>query len=413
MQKAFGIHWAVGVLGVPGLVLAALGCAVAAQAQGRAALLSEARSLEGAFTDVYARAEPAVVTVFPETEVRDPEARLHYGVGRIAQGIGSGFIIDERGYVITNEHVLRQGSRYSVQLSDGRKYDARLVGRDQLLDIALVQIVVPREERGQTFPTVPLGDSDALEPGMWALALGNPVGFYFDDAAPVMAVGVVSGVNRTFVKKERGPTEGPHVYGGLIQTDAAINSGNSGGPLLNIWGEVVGVTTCSFTPKDDNFRVSFAPEEANIGINFAVPINVVKRKVPLLKRGDGVRRPMRYGTINATIITLSKAEAGKLHLEGRRGVHIKKVTKGGAAAKAGLQADDVILKVNGRRTANRKQLVCLIAHLPIGEAASFELSRVVKDKPVTMTVNVTLGGKTVTDVEAMMQWLSAGGPEER
>ena len=346
--------------------------------------------LEQAFSDLLTRAQPAIVTIYAESRpIDDLREKLIRGTERIPQGMGSGFIIDRKGYVITNEHVVRGGEAFSVVLSDGRRYDGKLVGQDQLLDIALVRIVVPADEQPRTFPTVKLGDSDAVEPGMWAIAVGNPIGSLFDDPEPVMTVGVVSGVNRTFADTLEDRREGLRTYGGLIQTDAAVNPGNSGGPLFNIHGEVVGVNT-----------LGYAPLHVNVGINFAVPINNVKRKILLMAKGYGVRRPMRYGTIDARLDTLNEFYAGVLLLSGKRGVYVRQVLKNGAAAKAGIQDKDVIFKVGGRRVANDAQLVCLVAHFPVGETVPFEIWRVVDNEPKTMVLNVTLSGKTIKELEA-------------
>jgi S1-C subfamily serine protease len=345
--------------------------------------------LEAAFALLQRRAEAAVVTIFAEKHGEDMREKLLAGTERIPQGMGSGFIIDRKGYVITNEHVVRGAELLSVLMYDGRKYDGTLVGTDQLLDIALVRIVVPEGEQGRTFPTLKLGDSDAVRPGMWAIAMGNPIGSLFDDPEPVMTVGVVSGVNRTFVDTLADRREGLRTYGGLIQTDAAVNPGNSGGPLFNLEGEVIGVNTLGFAPLD-----------VNVGVNFAVPINSVKRKILLLAKGYGVRQPMRYGTIDARFETLNEFYADVLLLKGRRGVYVKQVIKDGAAAKAGMQDKDVILKVGGQRVVNDAQLVCVVAHFPVGDTVPFEVWRVVDKAPKILTLNVTLSGKTIEELEA-------------
>lgn len=374
---------------VPAVVAAVLLCG-AGFAQATADPAGPALALEQAFTEVYQRVEPAIVTVFAESRrIEDLREKLLRGTERMPQGLGSGFIIDKRGYVITNEHVVREGEKFSVLLSNGTRYKGRVVGQDQLLDIALVKIVVPDEEKGKTFATVKLGDSDAVRAGMWTIAIGNPLGYIFDDSEPVMSVGTVSGVNRTFVRTLEDRRKGLRTYGGLIQTDAVINPGNSGGPLLNIKGEVIGVNTLLWSP------IGY-----NIGLGFAVPINTVKRKLKALGQGYGVKKPMKYGTIDANLTTLNEFYADVLHLKGKRGVYVKHVFEGGAAAAAGMQDKDVILKVTGQRVVNAAQLVTLIAHLPIGKAAAFEISRVVEDAPKTIIINVTLNGKTIKEIEA-------------
>jgi serine protease Do len=353
-------------------------------------------NLQNAFVDVAARVKPAVVSVFPETGELGIKEVIKHGVERLPQAIGSGFIVDSRGYLITNEHVVHGGVKFSVLLSDGSKYDGKVVGKDQLLDIALVQIVVPESEAGKQFPKVGLGDSEQVRPGMWAIALGNPIGFVFDDPEPVMTIGIVSGVHRTFAHTLEGGGEEMRTYGDLIQTDAAINPGNSGGPLLNIQGEVIGVNTLGAVIPGEN--------RGNIGINFAVPINTVRRKIPLMAKGYGTKRDMVYGTINAQLVTLNEFQAKLLLVEGKRGVLVKSVEADGAAAKGGMQEKDVILGVNGRRVGNPAQLISLIAHMAIGEPVQFQVHRLITtengNKPTALTLTVTLAGKTLREITA-------------
>ena len=378
------------VLGLGVIAATVMCCTTAGAAEPAADAHQQAAGLQQAFTEIYQRAAPGIVTVFAETEELPSLAeKLKWGADRVAENLGSGFIIDKRGYLITNEHVVREGRKFSVLMSDGTKYEGRVVGMDQLLDIALVKIIVPRGKRGTRFPTVTLGDSDAVRPGMWAVTIGNPIGFIFDDAAPVISAGIVSGINRTFVRTLEAREGGMRTYGGLIQTDAVINPGNSGGPLLNLEGEVIGVNTLLWSP------VGF-----NVGMGFAVPINKVQGKVRLLKRGYGVKRPMRYGTIDAKLETLNELYADVLHLKGTRGVYVSHVSEGGAAEKGGMQDKDVILTVNGQRVVNDAQLVSLVAHLPVGKPVPFEISRVVDGKPKKMVLNVTLSGKTIREIEA-------------
>ncbi len=392
MKKALRARRDARAVSVPALVVAVLACVGLAAAQDAAGPYAQAINLQRAFRDIFQRAEPAVVTVFAETRELSLAEKIKQGMERTPQGMGSGFIVDKRGYLITNEHVVREGDKFSILLSDGTKYEGKVVGKDQLLDIALVRIIVPAEEKGKEFPTVRLGDSDAVQAGMWAIAIGNPAGYFFDDCEPVMTVGIVSGVNRTFVDTLMITSKGLRTYGGLIQTDAAINRGNSGGPLLNIRGEVVGVNTLGYVPPGSS--------GGSVGINFAVPINTVRRKIPILAKGYGVRRPMRYGTIDAKLETLNEFYADVLHLKGKRGVYVKQVIEGGAAAAAGMQDKDVILKVNGKRVVNAAQLVSVVAHLQIGKSAAFEISRVVDDKAKMMILNITLSGKTIKEITA-------------
>jgi serine protease Do len=392
MSMAMMVGRAVRALCVVLVGAAALACSATAAAQaGGVNPYAQAINLQRAFADIYERVEPGVVTVFAETHELSFAEKIKRGMERNPQGMGSGFLVDKRGYLITNEHVVREGEKFSILLSDGSKYEGQVVGKDQLLDIALMKIVVPADQEGKEFPTVRLGDSDSMQPGMWALAIGNPAGYYFDDAEPVMSIGIVSGTNRTFVDTLAIGSGGLRTYGGLIQTDAAVNRGNSGGPLLNVRGEVVGVNTLGYVPPGG---------VGSVGINFAVPINTVRRKIPLLAKGYGVKRPMRYGTIDAKFETLNEFYADVLHLKGKRGVYVRQVIPEGAAATAGMQDKDVIFSVNGQRVVNDAQLVTLIAHYEVGKPATFEISRVVDGQAQRMTLNVVLNGKTLQEIEA-------------
>ena len=262
-----------------------------------------------------------------------------------------------------------------------------------MLDIALVKIVVPEEEAGKQFPKVKLADSDQVRPGMWAIALGNPIGFYFEDPEPVMTIGIVSGVHRTFAHTLEAGREGMRTYGDLIQTDAAINPGNSGGPLFNIQGEVIGVNTLG----------TVIPGEGRAaGMNFAVPANTVRRKIPLMAAGRGVKRgkDMLYGTIQAKFDDLNEHQANLLLLKGKRGVLVNWVDPEGVAAEGGMKDRDVILGVNGRRVRNSAQLVSLIAHMAIGEPVKFNVHRLVENEPTALTLSVTLKGKTLREIMA-------------
>jgi len=345
------------------------------------------------FSDVYADVAPSVVAVIVEAEKPvDLAEKLKHDMERTPPRPGSGFIIGEEGFVITSEDVVAQGERLSVLLSDGTTHSAQLIGKDVLLGIALIKIVVPEEDNGKQFPALMLGDSDAVRPGDWVAAIGHSTGALFDESEPLIAVGIVAGVNRSIARRPGGPLEIITRRVGLIQTDIVIEAASAGAPLVATEGKVVGV----------NIPGDVAAEEARgqARCNFAVPINMVERKIPMLAKGDGVVRPMKYGVIDAQLETLHEMYADVLRLEGKRGVYVKQVVEGGAAARAGMRDKDVILSVNGQRVVNVYQLINVIAHLPIGKPAAFEISRVVRDQPSTMTIDVTLNGKTIEELEA-------------
>jgi S1-C subfamily serine protease len=340
--------------------------------------------------------EPGLETEQPQDEEEQQEVELLCPewlvkkVQRAKQAVSSGFIVDGRGYVITNARVAAEEWSLHVLLSDGTDYEGRVVGKDPWLGVALVKIVVPEEETGKVFPVVELGDSDQIRPGAWVSAFGRPVGFPVNEPEPVMTVGTVAGVNRAVGRRRAGPLAGLPRFLGLIQTDAVIEVGSAGGPLVNTEGKVVGVNVPGGT----------IPEQAcdQGQCNFAVPINVVASKIAILAEGAGVSHPMKYGAIDARIETLNEFYAEVLHLKGRRGVHVRQVIEGGAAARAGMQDNDVIFSVNGRRVVNVTDFIRTVAHLPIGKPARFEVSRLVDDQPRTMMIDVTLSGKTLEEI---------------
>lgn len=218
---------------------------------------------ENAITDAVSLVEPAVVSI---NVIKTEVVRANpFGFGffdffgsmpmqRQVQSIGSGVIYDPEGYIITNAHVVQGATQIKVVLPDKREFDAGIIGMDSIHDIAKLKI------SGNKLPYAALGNSDDLIIGEWSIALGNPYGFLMNDSKPSVSVGVISALNRSF-----SPREDKHIYKGMIQTDAAVNPGNSGGPLVNINGEVIGINTFIFSENG-----------GNIGIGFAIPINTVK-----------------------------------------------------------------------------------------------------------------------------------------
>ncbi len=251
------------------------------------------------------------------------------------QGAGSGFIIDKAGYILTNNHVVEDATSIEVFLynmggsESGLK--AKVIGRDKLTDSALLQIV--------EMPTAPLseakfGDSAQIQPGDWVMAIGNPFGF-----TNTVTVGVVSAVGRTDTQLR--PVDGRDLE--MIQTDAAINRGNSGGPLLNVRGEVVGINTAIISDQSGG----------NIGIGFAVPINTVKEVLPGLRGGKVIRG--RIG-VKVSSTVMSEADAREYGLS-QPGAVIVDVTKGGPAGSAGMKPDDIVLSFSGKPVRRSEELI--------------------------------------------------------
>lgn len=252
------------------------------------------QAVSGSVAEIYTRVGPSVVSIRSRNQ----------GTGG---GIGSGFIIDKEGHILTNNHVVQGAARLAVTFSDGNELAARVVGTAPSQDLALIKVEPPRA----SLVVAKLGDSDAVTPGEVAIAIGSPSGL-----EQTVTSGIVSSVGRTF--GNTGGRNGPPLRG-LIQTDAAINPGNSGGPLLNSLGEVIGINTLK------------APETQGIG--FAVPINTAKSLIPQLKAGGRVAFP--FIGISSRAITPSLAETLKLPVS--EGVLVLRVTEGGPAAKAGIK----------------------------------------------------------------------------
>jgi putative serine protease PepD len=231
------------------------------------------------------------------------------------RGTGSGFIIDDRGYILTNNHVVENADTLEVTLADRTKVSAKLIGRDANSDIAVIKIAVPKEKLNP----LKLGDSSQLQVGQLAIAIGNPFGL-----ERTVTRGVVSAVGRT-LKSETG-----RQIRNVIQTDAAINPGNSGGPLLNSRGEVIGINTAMFTPSG-----------GSVGIGFAVPINTAKTLLPqLLARGRA-----SHPWLGISGLDITPTVARTLSLPASEGVMIAQVTPNGPAAKAGLRGSQRRIRV--------------------------------------------------------------------
>jgi len=259
-----------------------------------------------------------------------PELRFREKV----KGLGSGFIISPDGYLLTNEHVVHQATKIIVTHTNGKKYEAKIVGVDYVSDMALLKI------KGENFPYAKLGNSDDLIIGEWVIALGNPLGLFDINAKPTVTVGVISAVDRDFGRMEDG-----RIYQDMIQTDAAINGGNSGGPLVNCLGEVIGINTLIFSGSQT--------AKTSIGLGFAIPINHVKRILEDLKRYGEVRLKAHPGL---KLRDLTPMIASLLGLDTSEGVIITRVQRGSPAEKAGLKKGDVILEMNGIRIRDTRDV---------------------------------------------------------
>ena len=258
-------------------------------------------------------------------------------------GLGSGFIIDKEGYIITNEHVIHGADKITATLPDGREFDARLTGSDEYSDLAVIKI----EPKGE-LPFVKLGDSDSLQIGYWAIAIGNPFAFAVKNPEPTVTVGVISALHRSLPRTDKRSRE----YSDLIQTDAAINPGNSGGPLVNIYGEVIGINVAIFT-------LSGGSE----GIGFAIPINTTKKIINDLMQGKKVL----YGWLGVVIQDIDANLATYFGLKDKNGVLVSKIVEASPAEKAGLKPGDIILSLDDEKIKNTESLLRALLKKNIGE----------------------------------------------
>lgn len=249
-------------------------------------------------------------------------------------GLGSGFIISEDGYILTNEHVIGNATDIKVSLTDGKTYDAELIESDKSADIALLKI------EGNNFPLVKLGDSDDILIGEWAIAFGNPFGLFEFSNKPSVTVGVISAVDLYFGEK----LDEGRIFQDMIQTDASINPGNSGGPLVNSQGDVIGMNTFIFTAGSES--------EGSIGIGFAIPINKIKQMVPELKE-----RAERHYWIGFRGYDIDGRLAFLNDLETTVGFIIAEVDRNSPAEKANLQPRDIITEVNGKPVKSSSDII--------------------------------------------------------
>jgi serine protease Do len=289
-----------------------------------------------------------------------------------SNSLGSGFIINKDGYILTNNHVVGDATEIKVKLSDGREFMAKVVGKDPPTDVALIRL----EKAPHDLPTVALGDSDALEQGDFVLALGNPFGL-----SGSASFGMVSA-------KARSLQNGP--FDDFIQTDAAINPGNSGGPLFNMKGEVVGINTAIVSPQIGQ------------GIGFAVPISLAKQLLPQLEKGSRIAR----GYLGVTVGDLTPELARGFGLgEGVKGAVVQDVVANAPAAKAGVKAGDVVTSVNGKPVEDRGQLTKTVAGITPGGKATLSILRKGKKQEITVTVG------TRPDEEALARGDGGGGED--
>jgi len=352
------------------LMTLAVGCShapdrSAAQSSGArpSANMQVSQSRQNAITTAAARVAPSVVTVQTEAVNQSPMDPFDLLFGGRAQprtsaGLGTGFIVRNDGVVVTNYHVVAGASKVSVMMRDGTVYPARVLGSDEANDVAVLKI----DAKG--LPEVKLGNSGSLVIGEWAIAIGNPFGFYLGNSEPSVSVGVISATQRNLIA----PNEGQASYFDMIQTDAAINPGNSGGPLVNADGEVVGVNSSIFSPSG-----------GSVGLGFAIPINRVTRVVDDLLSHGSIRSPW-IG------ITLRSRQSTNPRDVLTQGAIIATVAPGSPAAAAGLQPGDVILREGGRTIHNPFDWQAALLDLRVGSPAQLHMKRGTREFDVNVNI---------------------------
>jgi serine protease Do len=285
----------------------------------------------------------------------DPFFKRFFGdrgtYNREVKGLGSGYIISPDGYIVTNDHVAGNATEITVTLTDGRSFNAKVIGSDLASDICLIKI------DGNDLPYVPLGNSDDAIIGEWVIALGNPFGLFELNDKPTVTVGVISatGMNLEPINER--------YYVNMLQTDAAINGGNSGGPLVNSVGEVIGMNTLIFTAGSAS---------GSIGLGFAIPINKVKSIVEELKEKGKVDRDFEIGM---RIQSIDEGIARYYHLENTKGVIVTKVYPNTPALKAGIEVGDIILEIEGYRINDENTIFSVFHEFRTGQTITLNIVR--------------------------------------
>lgn len=318
------------------------------------------------FSDLAAKARPGVVNIRTVKKLKGggPVFRHFFGnpfedyfrpfpkgapEGDFKQhSLGSGFVIAREGYIVTNNHVIENADEIKVKLSNGRVFNAEVVGRDPKTDLALIKI-----EESDDLSPLPLGDSDALRVGTWVLAIGSPFGL-----EQTVTAGIVSAKGRVI---------GAGLYDDFIQTDASINPGNSGGPLLNTKGEVVGINTAIMSRGG-----------GNDGVGFAIPINLAKGIIEQLKNEGSVTRAW----LGVGIQELTPELADYYNLKDQKGALVIQVYEGDPADRAGIKASDIIIEVNGKKVSSSRDLSRTIANSPVGDRIPITILRDGKQETV-------------------------------
>ena len=344
--------------------------------------VSHAKSAPDSFADLAEKLSPSVVNISTTTVIEDKSRQMPSfppgspfedffkqfdnpgGKKRKAQSLGSGFIVDKTGYIITNNHVIDNAEKIMVILYDDTSFEAKVVGKDPKTDVALLKIN-PKKIK---LKAVEFGNSNDLRVGDWVMAIGNPFGF-----GGTVTAGIVSARGRNLSGS----------YDDYIQTDASINRGNSGGPLFDMKGNVVGINTAIFSQSG-----------GSVGIGFAVSSNLAKQVTDQLKQYGRTKR----GWLGVLIQEISQEIADSLGMKSVRGALVSSATEGGPAEKAGVKTGDVILKFNNIEIGSMKELPKVVAGTPVGKSVPLVILRNGKE----IVLNVTLGELELAEKENLI-----------
>ncbi len=331
-------------------------------------------SRQNAITRAVARVSPSVVGI-NVIEIReyqdpfyrffgeDPWMRRFFGDRTYRQqvkGLGSGFVISPDGYIVTNDHVAGNATQITVTMTNGQRMEADLVGTDPVSDIALLKV------KGTNLPFLPLGDSEDIIIGEWAIAFGNPFGLFEINDKPTITVGVISSTEMNLGRVEN------RLYRDMIETDAAINGGNSGGPLVNSLGEVIGMNTLIYTG---------GRSETFVGYGFAIPINKVKQIVAELRRNGKIVRDSWHGF---QFQSVDMRVARYFGLARAQGVIVSEVQRGGPAESAGVKVGDIILEANSQKIGTEDDLYVLLSDSKPGDSLNLKIFREKKTISLSM-----------------------------
>jgi len=299
----------------------------------------------------------------------DPFFQRYFGnrgtYNQEVKGLGSGYIISSDGYIVTNDHVAGNATKITITLTDGRSFDAKIIGSDNASDICLLKI------DGDDLPFVTLGNSDDIIIGEWVIALGNPFGLFELNDKPTVTVGVISatGMNLDAINNR--------YYLNMIQTDASINGGNSGGPLVNSLGEVIGMNTLIFTSGNSS---------GSIGLGFAIPVNKIKRIIEELKEKGSIDRNFEIGM---RIQTIDEGIAKYYHLTSTKGVIVTKIYPNTPAERGGIEVGDIIVDVEGFKINNENTMFSVFHEFRTGQTITVKIIR--DEKELTKQMKLVKG----------------------